>query len=54
MKRLDDRCIGCAKLHARGYCEVFTEHPKNWDCYTTDKDWKRKVEKAVEEYMLTH
>lgn len=46
----------CATCERRGNypvgCQVFTEEPEKCWAHTTDKDWLRKVEKAVRQYIL--
>lgn len=52
--RKKNNCATCERrsnIHYIG-CQVFDEEPENCWAHTTDKDWLRKVEKAVRQYIL--
>ena len=53
--RKKNNCATCERRsnHEIG-CQVFSEEPENCWAHTTDKDWLRKVEKAVRIYSMTH
>lgn len=48
-------CLDCERfIKRKGKCAVFIKKPKNCWAFTTDKDWHKKVMKAVNEYRKTH
>jgi hypothetical protein len=52
--REKNKCSTCERrsdIHHIG-CQVFSEEPETCWAHTTDKDWLRKVEKAVRQYIL--
>jgi hypothetical protein len=53
--RKKNNCATCARRgnYPTG-CQAFKEEPERCWAHTTDKDWLRKVEKAVRIYSMTH
>lgn len=54
--REKNKCSTCERRSGIYHigCQVFNKEPEICWAHTTDKDWLRKVEKAVRIYSMTH